>query len=162
MGIPDLETLSGLMTAFVVPFSQILGPSVIILLAAKHGLSGHPLTGKEKAAIGFGFVVGVAMLAAGISSTIFNLLSISFVGGMFVQWKAFQFHPQQLVACHVLKQGYCWKRRVCSVRPPSIVHVSTVKVARVADLIGPSVIAQERNFVLVPACSGEFRQRSRA
>jgi len=83
--IPDLETLSGLMTAFVVPFSQILGPSIIILLAAKHGLSGHPLTGKEKAAIGFGFLVGVAMLAAGISSTIFNLLSISFEGDFFCE-----------------------------------------------------------------------------
>merc|ERR1711972_213514 len=72
--IPDLETLSGLMTAFVVPFSQILGPSIII-----------PLAGEEKAAIGFGFVVGVAMLAAGISSTIFNLLSISFEGDFFCE-----------------------------------------------------------------------------
>merc|ERR1712217_451607 len=62
-----------------------------------------------------------------------------------------------------LKQGHCWGEAFAySVRPPSIVHFSAVKVARVADLIGSSVTAQERDFVLVSSCSGEFRQHSRA
>lgn len=83
--------------------------------------------------------------------------------GTFVQWKAFQFHPQQLVSCHVFKTGALLEEAFAySVRPPSIVHFSAVKVARVADLIGSSVTAQERDFVLVLTCSGEFRQHSRA
>jgi len=83
--IPDLETLSGLMTAFVVPFSQILGPATITLLAARQGVSGHPLSTRETLAITFGLIVGVVMLVAGISSTVYNILSISFEGDFFCE-----------------------------------------------------------------------------
>merc|ERR1712083_1056683 len=100
----------------------------------------------------------------------------------FVQWKAFQFHPQQLVSCHVFKTGALLEEAlVYSVRPTSIVHFSTVKVARVAGLMDrPSLrrkeilywcplalesvdsIPEHRYSPPVLDCSEEFRQHPRA
>merc|ERR1712150_67065 len=66
--VPDLATLACLMTAFVVPFSQILGPVVLAIFASRRGIL-PPLLCWERFILVIGIVVGVAMLIFGISAT---------------------------------------------------------------------------------------------
>merc|ERR1712232_1380104 len=71
--IPDLSTLVGLMTAFVVPFSQIIGPAVLTILAARQGKLGYSLRFGDWALLICGFAVGSAMLIIGGASTIYTI-----------------------------------------------------------------------------------------
>jgi hypothetical protein len=68
--IPDLNSLVGLMTAFVVPFSQIIGPALLTLLASRKGLLGTQLRLKDWFLIIVGVCIGTVMLIVGGASTI--------------------------------------------------------------------------------------------
>lgn len=81
--IPKLESLSGLMTAFVVPLSQIIGPATILLFASRQGKLGHPLSKREKAAIFFGFVEGTFMFVVGSMATIYSIFVLTDYSGNF-------------------------------------------------------------------------------
>merc|ERR1711988_2054914 len=63
--IPKLASLSGLMTAFVVPFSQILGPAVLSLTASRKGLLKRRLSVCEKLLLGVSLAVGLLLLLLG-------------------------------------------------------------------------------------------------
>lgn len=71
--IPDLSTLVGLMTAFVVPFSQIIGPAVLTIMAARKGLLGYKLSLGDWVLFVCAFIVGALMLVVGGSSTIYTI-----------------------------------------------------------------------------------------
>jgi len=68
--VPDLNSLVGLMTAFVVPFSQLIGPATLTLVATRKGMLGSRLRFYDWAVVLMGFVVGTAMLMIGGASTI--------------------------------------------------------------------------------------------
>jgi len=80
--IPDLATLAGLMTAFVVPFSQIIGPAALSFIASRRGII-NPLAVWEWIAIFVGFAVGICMLIFGIAATIASVLALPAPAGNF-------------------------------------------------------------------------------
>lgn len=68
--VPNLNSLVGLMTAFVVPFSQLLGPATLTLVAARKGMLGSRLRLHDWIAVLMGCGVGTTMLVLGGASTI--------------------------------------------------------------------------------------------
>jgi hypothetical protein len=83
--IPDLATLACLMTAFVVPFSQIIGPALLALLASRRQMIPALLLW-EKAVVFVGLAVGVVMLIIGMSATavsVWDVFSKMDVSGSF-------------------------------------------------------------------------------
>merc|ERR1712167_242928 len=68
--LPELSTLVGLMTAFVVPFSQLIGPATLTLLARRKCMLENDLGMQGWFAVLAGFVVGSMMLFIGGVSTI--------------------------------------------------------------------------------------------
>merc|ERR1712187_655551 len=82
--IPKLASLSGLMTAFVVPFSQILGPATLSLMASRNGLLKRRLRVAEKVLIMVSLLVGVLLLGLGSSATIYSIFwRTTFEGNFF-------------------------------------------------------------------------------
>jgi len=82
--IPKVSTLAGLMTAFVVPFSQIMGPAVLAVTASHKGLLERRLNLAEKALIVVSILVGILMLVLGGSSTIYAIFwETKFEGNFF-------------------------------------------------------------------------------
>jgi len=81
--IPDLSTLVGLMTAFVVPFSQIIGPAVLTILASRQGKLGYTLGMKDWILLLFGFIVATVMLVVGGASTIYTIFWETKITGNF-------------------------------------------------------------------------------
>jgi len=71
--IPKLDSLSGLMTAFVVPFSQIMGPAWLSFMACRKGLLKRRLTIAEKCLLVVSGLVGVMLLVLGASATIYSI-----------------------------------------------------------------------------------------
>merc|ERR1712050_239491 len=82
--IPDLSTLVGLMTAFVVPFSQIIGPAVLTILASRQNKLGYDLGTGDWILFTAAFIVGILMLVVGGSATIYTIFwKTSFSGNFF-------------------------------------------------------------------------------
>jgi hypothetical protein len=82
--IPKLASLSGLMTAFIVPFSQIMGPAVISVLASRKGLLGRRLVLAEKLLMVVSILVGILLLALGSSATVYSIFwRTTFEGNFF-------------------------------------------------------------------------------
>merc|ERR1712066_513256 len=75
--IPDLSTLVGLMTAFVVPFSQIIGPAVLTIMASRQGKLGYSLSIGDWIVIISGLALGPIMLVIGGSSTIYTIFWVT-------------------------------------------------------------------------------------
>merc|ERR1712129_379353 len=78
--IPNLSSLVGLMTAFVVPCSQTIGPAILLLLAAHKGMLGRHLGCLEWVSVIAGFCTGALMIVVGGASTVY---SIFFSGPLF-------------------------------------------------------------------------------
>merc|ERR1712176_371521 len=68
--VPNLSSLVGLMTAFVVPFSQLIGPATLIFVAARKGMSRDRLGLFDWLIVLMGLGVGATMLVVGGASTI--------------------------------------------------------------------------------------------
>merc|ERR1712070_223559 len=82
--IPKLASLSGLMTAFVVPFSQIMGPALLSLLASRKGLLRRRLTLAENVLMMVSLLVGLLLLGLGASATIYSIFwRTTFEGNFF-------------------------------------------------------------------------------
>jgi amino acid permease len=82
--IPKLASLSGLMTAFVVPFSQIMGPAVLASMAARKGLLRRRLRLAETCLIVVAVAAGVVLLVLGSSATIYSIFwRTTFEGNFF-------------------------------------------------------------------------------
>merc|ERR1712039_246231 len=81
--IPDLSTLVGLMTAFVVPFSQIIGPAVLTVLASRQGKLGYSLKLSDWMLIVTGCCVGAVMLVVGGASTVYTIFWKTQITGNF-------------------------------------------------------------------------------
>jgi len=71
--IPKLASLSGLMTAFVVPFSQIMGPAVLSFIACRKGILERRLTTAENCLLLVSGLVGITLLVLGATATIYSI-----------------------------------------------------------------------------------------
>jgi hypothetical protein len=82
--IPKLASLSGLMTAFVVPFSQIMGPATLSYMACRKGLLRRRLTLAENCLLIVSGLVGIMLLVLGSIATIYNIFwKTTFQGNFF-------------------------------------------------------------------------------
>merc|ERR1719221_353894 len=85
--VPDLATLACLMTAFVVPFSQLIGPAVLTLMGSQKSIT-KKLASWETVVMYIGILVGIVMLVLGMSATVVNIYTLladpeTFAGNFF-------------------------------------------------------------------------------
>merc|ERR1711870_151412 len=73
--VPDLATLACLMTAFVVPFSQLIGPAVLTLLGSRKAVT-KQLATWETVVLYTGILVGFAMLVVEMAATCVNIYEL--------------------------------------------------------------------------------------
>ncbi len=86
--VPDLGTLAGLMTAFVVPFSQLIGPAVLGLIASRKNMLGHRMSMFDLVVLYIGVLVGMLMLFLGMAATVVSVYDLvsnpeTFAGNFF-------------------------------------------------------------------------------
>jgi len=83
--VPELATLAGLLTAFVVPLSQIIFPATLVLMAARSGILKRSVAPVEIAIMYIGLAVGSAMLVVGTAATVGNVRRLAFGGDYFCE-----------------------------------------------------------------------------
>eukprot|EP00931_Biecheleriopsis_adriatica_P050694 TRINITY_DN29374_c0_g1_i2.p1 TRINITY_DN29374_c0_g1~~TRINITY_DN29374_c0_g1_i2.p1 ORF type:complete len:207 (-),score=37.70 TRINITY_DN29374_c0_g1_i2:22-642(-) len=84
--VPKLTVLAGLLTSFVIPAAQLVLPALAAVGASRKGLLGRLLTTHELLAITLGLNMGLLMIVAGGSSTVYSIVfRTSYQGDFFCE-----------------------------------------------------------------------------